>query len=104
MTEDILEEIAQEVSKAESLHPPYNSPHEGWAVMEEELHEVREEIYANKVPGALQRMRAEALQLAGTAVRFIQMLDAKRENKAQTSGSIFNKRPSLDYPGLRKRC
>lgn len=67
----ILAEVASELVFALSKFPPYNSAHEGYAVILEELDELWEEIKSNKTPGHEARQRKEALQVATTAVRFI---------------------------------
>lgn len=61
-------EIRQELTRARVKHAPYNSRHEGYAVMLEEMDELWEEIKL-KNPDK-KRMREEALQVASTALAF----------------------------------
>ncbi len=66
----LLEDVVNEIVIARDKHPNYHSAHEGYAVILEELDELWDEIkqrYQTK-----DRMRAEALHVAATAIRFIQ--------------------------------
>ncbi len=67
----LLLEIEKEVENAESRFPEYNSSHEGYAVIAEELDElwelVREHSHDYK------KEYAEAKQIACTAVRYMRM-------------------------------
>lgn len=66
----VLSEVEAELLRAQ-LFPAYNSSHEGHAVILEELDELWDEIKDNKRAGTMDRQRAEALQVASTAVRFV---------------------------------
>lgn len=73
-TSDIFDEIARELECAREKFPAFHSAHEGYAVLLEEVDELWQEI---KVKRALdypqaERMRAEAIQVAAMAVRFIE--------------------------------
>jgi hypothetical protein len=60
--------VRKELVRATKLHPrPFNSAHEGWAVIWEELDEMWDEVRANNKVLA----REEAIQVAAMAVRFI---------------------------------
>lgn len=65
----VVWEIADELSRAQLKHRPMHSPHEGYAVILEELDELWDEIKA-QCPSR-ERMRAEALQVAAMAARFV---------------------------------
>ncbi len=67
---DILEDVKDEVSRAVSKFPPFNSAHEGWAVLFEEVDELWEEVRAKQGERHLDDMRTEAIQVAAMAVRF----------------------------------
>lgn len=67
----ILAEVFEEVQKAINKHPPYNSPHEGYGVILEELDELWDEIKPDR--GKSLAARNEAKQVAATAIRY--MLD-----------------------------
>jgi hypothetical protein len=68
--EKVLNELRQEVADARSLHAPMNSPHEGWAVIREELDpELWEHVCGDT--GRSPEARKEALQIAAMGVRYI---------------------------------
>lgn len=66
-----LKEVIAEFWRASKKHPPYPSAHHGLGVIDEEFHELKLEIYKQKMDRKSARM--EACQLAVTAIRF--MLD-----------------------------
>ncbi len=70
-----LTEIYLEYLRATSQFPQFASPHEGYAVLLEEVDELWDEIKNNKKPGAQERMRKEATQVAAMAMKFLMMLD-----------------------------
>lgn len=57
--------VKKELVRARTKFPPYNSPHEGYAVIKEELDETWDDIKANRDASK------EAAQVAATAIRFI---------------------------------
>jgi len=67
----VLDEVGQELAAARSEHAPMNGPHEGYAVILEELDELWDEVKGRNTNRRL-RMRQEALQVAAMAVRFIE--------------------------------
>lgn len=67
-----LEFVLEELYDATSKFAPFNSAHEGYAVILEELHELWDEIRKN--PQDPSRMREEVVQVAAMAIRF--MLDS----------------------------
>ncbi len=69
--EEWLETIAEELSRARVLFPNFHSGHEGYAVIKEELDELWEDVRKDNIAGA----RAEAIQVAAMAVRFIMDLE-----------------------------
>lgn len=76
----LLAEIGIEVARAESLWPPIHSAHEGFAVIWEELDELKEHVWANQKRRDVAGMRKEAVQLAAMAVRFLRdVCDGGRE-------------------------
>jgi hypothetical protein len=62
--------IEIEALRAAGTYPKFNSGHEGWAVIKEELDELWREVrkYPNAVPDEL---RHEAIHVGAMAVRFI---------------------------------
>ncbi|WP_295452035.1 hypothetical protein [uncultured Thiodictyon sp.] len=65
---DVLVDLSAEVDRATRLHGAYRGPHEGYAVILEELDELWDEVKA-KQPSASKLYR-EALQVGCTAVKF----------------------------------
>ena len=65
----ILSEVGDEVSRAEEKFPPFNSAHEGWAVIREEVDELWDAVRLNMGDGAGARM--EAVQIAAMAIRYL---------------------------------
>ena len=70
-TWSVLDEVRDEVMRAVVKFPTFNSHHEGYAVLLEEVDELWDEVKANNHA----RARAEAVQVAAMAVRFITDLE-----------------------------
>jgi hypothetical protein len=70
-----LKRVGNEVLMAVDKFPPFNSPHEAWAVIKEELDELWVEVKANN--GQTHEARTEALQVAAMAVRYMLDIEAK---------------------------
>ena len=66
----VMSDVATEVRRAKMLWPTFNSAHEGYAVILEELEEVKTHVFMKQSLRDLQLMRDEAVQLAAMAVRF----------------------------------
>ena len=71
-------EVMQEVLRAQSIHKPMNSLHEGYAVLLEEVDELWDLVKMNRTKmegGELQlhmrKVRSEAVQIAAMALRLI---------------------------------
>ena len=79
----IYEEIEAEVNRARKLFDPFNSPHEGYAILLEEMDELKEQVWRfnlTKNRDTRSAMRSEAVQVAAMAIRFIEdLLSGKRE-------------------------
>lgn len=74
LTDDVLalEAVLEKLQRARRLHPtPYRSAHEGYAILLEEVDELWAEVKAQ--PGSLRdrRIRAEVIQVATVACRFL---------------------------------
>ena len=67
----ILSDLAMEYGKAIKVHGPMHGPHEGYAVILEELDELWDEIKASKPGSDRTAMRKEAIQVGAMALRFI---------------------------------
>lgn len=63
----IFETIAQEVVKAQKKFAPFNSPHEGYAIILEELDEMWDALKKNEYTEA----ELEVRQVAAMAVRYL---------------------------------
>ncbi len=69
--EQVVEEVFAELTRATAKFARFNSTHEGYAIIKEELEELWEEIKKNNT----KRVRKEAIQVAAMAFRFL--LDLK---------------------------
>ena len=65
--EDICKAVLIEYYRATSLHGSFNSTHEGYAVIKEEVDELWDEVKKN---GPSKALREEAIQIAAMAIRF----------------------------------
>jgi len=68
----VFGEVEVELLRAERLHGTFNSLHEGYAVILEELDEVWDTVKRNNYVDA----RAEAIQVAAMAIRFVFTIDS----------------------------
>ena len=73
----MLIEVQDELERA-AKWPPFNSAHEGYAVMLEEVDELKAHVWTNQKKRDLVAMRAEAIQVAAMACKFVEMIDAGR--------------------------
>jgi hypothetical protein len=65
----VLCRVEEEARGAMALHPSFNSAHEGYAVIDEEVDELWDEVKRRQKDPV--RMEAEAVQVAAMAVRFV---------------------------------
>ena len=77
--EEIFTGIRNELKKACSNYPPFHSMHEGYAVILEELDELKEAIWKSKGVRLNPVAAKEAIQVAAMAVRFILDLEGEKE-------------------------
>lgn len=63
-------EIMVELSRIDDKFPPYNSAHEGYAIILEEMDELKDHVWVKQEKRDYIGMRGEALQVAATALRF----------------------------------
>ena len=66
--DELIEALKNELEDATSKFGGFNSAHEGYAVLLEEVEELWEEIKGAQDPG---NMYLEAVQIAAMAIRFI---------------------------------
>lgn len=67
-----LKDIGEEVARAMQLWPastPFNTAHEGFAIINEEFDELKEQVWMNQRKRDLPKMRKEAIQVAAMALR-----------------------------------
>jgi hypothetical protein len=60
-----------EASRASTKFPPFNSAHEGYAIILEELDELKAHVWTNQKRRDIAAMRQEAIQVAAMALRFV---------------------------------
>ena len=66
-----LQEVQTEFERASSLYPAFNSAHEGYAVLLEEVEELWDEVKKSPKRREPAKMREEAIQVAAMAMRFV---------------------------------
>jgi hypothetical protein len=69
----IIQEIVNELKSANQKFPPFNSSHEGLAILREEYLETEQAIFHE----TSQRAREEAIQVAAMAVKLIRCIDGE---------------------------
>ncbi|UVF60403.1 hypothetical protein SEA_MEYRAN_51 [Gordonia phage Meyran] len=67
------DDIVAEAARAAAKFPPFNSAHEGWAVLYEEVDEVWDEVRADNTEAAI----AEAVQAGAMCLRFVADMRAR---------------------------
>jgi hypothetical protein len=71
----LLSTVAAELERARAKYAPFNSAHEGWAIILEEVDELWDEVRKRQGERDLALMQREAVQIAAMALRFA--LDVK---------------------------
>ena len=71
--EEAIKLSTDELEKATAKFGPFSSAHEGWAIMQEEMDELWEEIKAKHATDEVRQtfLRNEAKQVAAMALRFL---------------------------------
>ena len=70
-TDDVVKLILEEYQRAINKNKPFNSAHEGYAVLLEEVDELWEEVRKKIKERDINKLRGEATQVAAMALRFI---------------------------------
>lgn len=77
-----MQDIRHEYRAATAKFGPFNSAHEGYAVLLEEVDELWDEVKAKQGSRDLIKMRKEAIQVAAMAMRFVvDVCDSERGQK-----------------------
>ncbi|SDG47981.1 hypothetical protein [Desulfosporosinus hippei] len=66
---NVVSDVCEELQKAMKVNQLFSSPHHGYAIILEELDELWDEV--KKREPDMKNMRAEAVQVAAMAVKFI---------------------------------
>lgn len=66
-----VNDVLSELNSASSNHPSFNSAHEGFAVLLEEVDELWDEVKKRPSKRKLKLLRAEAVQVSAMGLRFI---------------------------------
>jgi hypothetical protein len=81
-TNKTLHDVYKEISLARENWPAFNSAHEGFAVLLEEVDELKAHVWTKQKNRDLAAMRKEAIQVAAMAVRFaMEVCDEERGRK-----------------------
>lgn len=68
---EAIRAVNEELAKARFKFPEFHSAHEGYAIILEELEELKSEVFRKQTERNLDKMRKEAMQVAAMAVRFM---------------------------------
>lgn len=80
--QDAADQAVEEAYNAAQQWPPMNSAHEAYAVLLEEVDELWDHVKTNQKRRDLAAMRAEAIQVAAMALRFVvDICDEERGRK-----------------------
>ena len=69
--EKAIKLVINELDSAIEKFPLFNSSHEGYAVLKEEVDELWDEIKNNKDPQSIMNQKKEAVQVAAVAIKFL---------------------------------
>ena len=65
-----IADAAEELRAARDAYPPFHTAHEGFAVLLEEVDELKAHVWTRQGTRNVARMRHEAIQVAAMALRF----------------------------------
>ena len=71
ISDSILDDVITELESAEAKFPPFNSSHEGYAVILEEMDELWDQVKLRAHKRDLENIREEAIQIAAMACRLV---------------------------------
>ena len=81
-----MNKVLKELQKADNKFPNFHSPHEGYAVILEEVQELWDEVKKVKYPvteNSFKLMEKECIQVAAMAIKFINSFDNFRNFTTQ---------------------
>jgi NTP pyrophosphatase (non-canonical NTP hydrolase) len=73
--DQVFDDISEELTRTIKKFKPFNSSHEGYAVLKEEVDELWDAIKTNNLENA----RTEAVQVAAMAIRYIMDVPTTKE-------------------------
>lgn len=74
MDDSVIEAVRKEVHRAVKKHGAFNSAHEAYGVLLEEVDEFWEEVRKKRSQRSKKQMRAELIQIAAVAIKAIKSL------------------------------
>lgn len=74
---EAVKAVGEELARARFKFSKFHSAHEGYAIILEELEELKKEVFRKQTKRNLDKMRKEAMHVAAMAIRF--MTDACEE-------------------------
>lgn len=92
-----LKLVKDELSRASKQHGAFNSAHEGYAVLLEEVEELWAEVKANN--GDTHRGVSEAVQVAAMALRFLIDITPEESATAHTAKAVRGVPDTSSYGG-----
>ena len=85
----VVDAATKELRRAQSIHPPMHSAHEGIATILEEFEELKKEVWKKEAQRDVKKMRTEAIQIAAMGMRFAidvcDMLERGENERKQTA-------------------
>lgn len=95
LSSETIRPVANEYDRATSLYGKFNSAHEGYAVLLEEVEELWAEIKKSPKKRDPLKMKEEAVQVAAMALRFLNdccsvdsLLETQRREQAMVNSKI----------------
>lgn len=79
-----LREVSNEVERAQSIYGPFASAHEGYAVLLEEVDELKAEVWKSPKKRDYDAMMTEACQVAAMAIRLMIEIASPKVIKVDT--------------------
>jgi NTP pyrophosphatase (non-canonical NTP hydrolase) len=78
----LMADVCIELETAVKNWPPFNSAHEGYGVLAEEVDELWQHVKTNQKRRDIPKMRKEAIQVAAMALRFaLEVCDERNGRK-----------------------